>query len=319
VARDTTDTIEFEFEDVVPVVENLEQIVNSDESDPEILIQGLLAVRGRLLVGGEPGVGKSLFATQLGLAIASGGEMLGMKCTQRRVMYAQAELTAAELRKRIRLQLAAYPCIEPDSFYHYTAEPWDWHDQLRALIAAIEAAEAKVLILDPLNAMLPIEMNVNENRDMRIFLRRTLAGLQAYCHLDALIIVHHFRKPSEEGWKVPTLARMEGAGQIGQWVDGFVGILGLRSSNERTIVFDKPRSFEPKPTMLTLLDPVTLTFRELDYRQKILLLLDDGGDHDRAELAAALNLELAKLHTAVQPLIREGLVEAVGKGKVRLL
>ncbi len=82
------------------------------------LLGEVFSTTSRLLIYGETGVGKTLFAMDAAAAMASGADFLGWKSTRpARVMYLDGEMPASTVKERIKLIAARYGGGIPLSVY----------------------------------------------------------------------------------------------------------------------------------------------------------------------------------------------------------
>jgi RecA-family ATPase len=77
----------------------LSDLMNTNFPEPEWIVEGLLPV-GLSSLGGRPKAGKSLLSLQLAYAVAYGGPFLGMKTTQRSVLYIALEDSPRRMKSR---------------------------------------------------------------------------------------------------------------------------------------------------------------------------------------------------------------------------
>ena len=314
---------EFAFDEVLPTIRSYEEVVADPLPPLAVLLDGLLLEKGRLVIGGDPGVGKSILVSQLCYCLASGSRFLNMGSIEpMRVMYAQAELPAQMVETRLRAQDREFArLMRPGYLYHYTADPWDWDYQLPLLVNACLERHIEVLALDPLSAMLPPELDENSNKDINYFCRQVLAGLQAHCNLRALLIVHHFNKPNEFNVRSAPLARLSGAYSLARWTDAFIAMIASRQDNEATLIFDKVRAFPPKPSLLVVRHDDTLTYTaETGYDDLLWKAMDTGRHYTRDEMQAILNeegLPAKKANMVINKMRIDGLVTTNGKQYVR--
>lgn len=77
----------------------LNELLNTDFPEPGWIVEGLLPV-GLSSLGGRPKAGKSLLSLQLAYAVAYGKPFLGMKTTQRSVLYLALEDSPRRMKSR---------------------------------------------------------------------------------------------------------------------------------------------------------------------------------------------------------------------------
>ena len=314
--------MDFKFDPVTPVVRSFEQITSDPLPKAPSLVDGLVRIRGRLMIGGEPGVGKTTLALQLALALATGSSFLGLSVGRAfNVLYAQAEIETDLLEEKWEAQAKQFP--PPFGRLHsYTAMPWIWDEQVKLLVEVIEHLGIEVLFLDPLFAICPAD-DSNSNSQMSQFLRHTLDGLRQYCDLKGLVVVHHFKKPQPgySGSDVSSLSKLSGAGELGNWADAFIGLLGTRQTADALIEFDKIRAFEPKEPMLVTRN-ANFVYEDAAWQlQAIAKLLSDGEWHARDEVEA-LGISHERSNKLLRDAIKLGEVEPDNKGgtkRIRLV
>jgi hypothetical protein len=178
-----------------PAVVSLGQLLQHNPAPAPALIEpSLLPSSGILFVGGEPKVGKSLLVANLALALASGSSRAGFQIpASRRVLICQFELPVAQfaarlapMRKPIGSAADSNLLIDTEAAGHLLSAPRG----LDHFLAAIRAAQAEVVVLDPLYST--HDQDENDTRAMAA-LCQTLLRLRDASHA-ALIVVHHVRK-----------------------------------------------------------------------------------------------------------------------------
>src|SRR5436309_3855269 len=160
---------------------------------PALIDPGLLPSSGILFVVGEPKVGKSLLVANLALALASGSARAGFTIPQaQRVLICQFELPTSQfaarlapMRKPIGSAADSNLLVDTEAAGHLLSAPRG----LDHFLAAIRAAKADVVVLDPLYST--HDQDENDTRAMAA-LCQTLLRLRDASHA-ALIVVHHVR------------------------------------------------------------------------------------------------------------------------------
>jgi hypothetical protein len=161
---------------------------------PALIEPGLLPAAGILFLGGLPKVGKSILATNLALALASGQSRAGFHVpASRRVLICQFELPTSQFAQRLaRMRQPIGEMADSNLFIdtaaagHLLNAPDGWNHFLRA----IRTAKADVVVLDPLYS--GHDQDENDTRAMAA-LCQTLLRLRDASGA-ALIIIHHVRK-----------------------------------------------------------------------------------------------------------------------------
>ena len=115
--------------------------------EPRWIVPGLIS-EGFTLLAGKPKVGKSWLALDLAIAVATCGEVLGIKCPQAPVVYAALEDNQGRLQGRMDALLGDMPW--PDQLHFVRELPPMNHgsSQLRAL--CLKRTGANLLIVDML-------------------------------------------------------------------------------------------------------------------------------------------------------------------------
>jgi hypothetical protein len=150
-------------------------------------------VQGCTLLTGNPKIGKSWFALDVGLAVASGGECLGgIKCTQGDVLDLALEDNERRIQNRVT-KILGFSAEWPPSF-HYATE-WPRGDeglaQLRNWIAA--HPNARLIEVDTLAMFRSPRTSQQTNYDADYIALQGLRQLGSDMDV-AILVVGHLRK-----------------------------------------------------------------------------------------------------------------------------
>lgn len=156
--------------------------------------QACCRAQGILFVGGEPKVGKSLLVSNLALSLAAGSDRLGFPVpAPRRVLVCQFELPIPQFVSRLATMRRPMGNAADQNLFvdtratgHLLSAP-QW---LQHFLAAVQAASAEVIVLDPLYST--HDQDENDTRAMAA-LCQSLLRLRETSRA-ALIVVHHVRK-----------------------------------------------------------------------------------------------------------------------------
>lgn len=124
----------------------------TDEDDEEWLVNGLVPLHGLTILGGNPKSGKTLFALDLCMSVASQGAFFGRETSAAAFLFVTEEGTPGEMRKRFRRLIASrgVPAL-PGRIIHRRGvrfdDPESWQ-MVRDAIARLE--QPTLLVLDPL-------------------------------------------------------------------------------------------------------------------------------------------------------------------------
>lgn len=97
--------------------------INENPTPPPIPIldEGILTFDSQACIVGSPKVGKSLFTIQLGLRLAQGSDVLGLRVLQPcKVLYLNFEIHEALMEERVKHQRGRIAISDEDNFRHLT-------------------------------------------------------------------------------------------------------------------------------------------------------------------------------------------------------
>lgn len=223
---------------------DLKQVMDEEAEPIPWAVPGWLAEGDTLVVGGEPGTGKSVFAMDMALALATGGEFLSMKITkQLPVLYIDEEMPPALARRRLRMFMRGRE-LEPSdvalSYYNNNQLNLDHAESRLVLRNVLDACRPKFVVLDSLIRF--HDRNENDAKEISNFLEM-LKGLQSEYEF-GWIILHHLSKPGKD--KSKELGhRLRGSSDIRAACDQIYGLEGDPSTPMRTLTHDKNRWGEP--------------------------------------------------------------------------
>src|SRR5580692_10179183 len=179
-----------------PAVVSLAQLLTEQPAaePPGWIEPGLLPPQGILFVGGEPKVGKSLLVANLALSLAAGVNRLGFSIpARRRVLICQFELPVPQFVSRLshmRRALGAaadqHLLVDTRAVGHLLSAA----QGLNHFVSAARAANAEILVLDPLYST--HDQDENDTRAMAGLCQSLLRLRDA--SRAALVVVHHVRK-----------------------------------------------------------------------------------------------------------------------------
>jgi hypothetical protein len=185
---------------------------------PQELIAGMLYEGGTMMMSGASKSMKTYTMIALGLSVASGGDWMGRKCTQRTVVYLNLELQPFAMAKRVKEIAYAMGIDPPDNFLAVN---------LRGQLINIDAVEANLsklfkdynpglVIVDPhykISAASGVEENSNDAQGLLLYRLEN-----AVCRKGAaLMIAHHFSKGDKSNSKA--IDRAAGGGALARWPD----------------------------------------------------------------------------------------------------
>lgn len=193
----------------------------------QYIVEGLLPADDVHVAVGDSGLGKTPWAYQLGLCVASGKSFLGHNVKQGRVLYYDLENGQEEI---VGVGRAICGCLDigfaPTDFRVFCGDTANLTD----LEGAIDKYAPSLVIVDTLRAFDPHAEGKNE--DMASFIRK-IKRIARKCHC-AILLLHHVRKPGEHPPNLETAPTME-------WLLQACGARALVNQTNTRIALDTPR------------------------------------------------------------------------------
>jgi hypothetical protein len=153
------------------------------------VVEGLIPEASINIAAGDSGLGKSPWAYQMGLCVASGVQFLGHEVKQGRVLYVDLENGQSGiigLARSLARHLGLPQC--PEAFYLINE-----HDHAEKLEPMVAEVRPSLVIVDSLRAFRP-EAEKNENAAKLINELRQIARQ----YKTAFFIIHHIKKPNDD-------------------------------------------------------------------------------------------------------------------------
>jgi len=216
---------------------------------PNVIIDGLLYEKSKLLIGGVAKAGKSHFAMSLASCMASGKPFLQWAAPDpQKVLYVDFELHEWELNERCA---SACNWDVPGNLatlslrQHYDVR---CTKSISKVLKAIDAEQFDVIILDCLYKFNSAE-DENDNAAMKAIGSWMDEVITKYGVTP--ILIHHFGKGSQSGKDV--IDRFRGASSVVGEMDGLISIIS--HENEGCYIVDSVvRSFKPTPSFVARWD-----------------------------------------------------------------
>ena len=212
-------------DDHLPDVSNLESMWDHMPDKPEPLIGGVLRRTHKMLITGASKTGKSFLQTELAIAIAEGGEWLGFRCSQGRVLYVNLEIDEASCFHRFR---DVYEALGIKERHLKNIDIWNLRGQTEALdtlvpklIRRMKKQTYAAVIIDPIYKV--ITGDENSASDMAKFCNQ----FDKICKATnaAAIYCHHHSKGAQGGKK--SMDRASGSGVFGRDPDALIDLTEL--------------------------------------------------------------------------------------------
>ncbi|MBW2057761.1 MAG: AAA family ATPase [Deltaproteobacteria bacterium] len=278
-------------------IEDVNDLIGRDlPSTNPVIDSGILPERSVAVVGGVSKLGKSLFAVNMGLCIATGTPFLLQFNVpkRRRVVYLQGEISLASLQDRLRKMKNGGPWPEQGWFWQITKKGLrlNLDRDLAALSETLGRVSPEVLILDPLYKF--HSLDENKAGDMtRLFsnLDRLIVD-----HNLALVIVHHHGKPVDG--RPEGSHQLRGSSAIADYGDTYLTLNRKSGKEPRSYLklsFELRNDEDPDPLFLYR-DPQSLWYEVLGEDSQGAVGIHDvvealrnlGGRARRADLIRAV-------------------------------
>jgi hypothetical protein len=182
---------------ILPGVFNYQTLKAQAAENTAFRVQDLVPTQSVGLLAGNPGIGKTPFAVQMGLSISAGVPFLGRETSKCAVLYCIGEGTNDDFRVLIERVARALGLTDVPATFEIYAPYWT-REPAEATLAAIRAVVAQrqpeFVIIDTLRVFAPrIEEKATEAA-------RELKALReiARTHSCGSLMVHHLRKPNYE-------------------------------------------------------------------------------------------------------------------------
>lgn len=220
---------------------DVSDLLKSPKPQSNWLVEDLMPAGYILMLFSPEGIGKSVLAYNLSVAIATGTDFLGLKTRAGTVLYMDEENPDSYMRDIVEKMLLARDRT-PDSldgrfitgrFALLGKEPGEWSPKLEQ---SVEILKPTLLVFDTLSSLLPFREGVENDAALMKGLLRYVRAVKDRSTDTTILILHH---PSKSRGNRP-----RGAGSIGQDVDGYWCLThprGRQRNGER----DQPTILKP--------------------------------------------------------------------------
>ncbi len=284
--------------------------------EPRYAVDGLIA-EGLSVLAGAPKAGKSWFAMNIAVAIASGGRALGkIPVEQGEVLYLALEDNGRRLQRRLKMVLDGAP--PPPGLHFYTE--WPRLDEGVSLLDLwlSKHPDARLVIIDVFARVRPISTTENTGIYASDYAAITPLKELADSHRVSNMLLHHTRKAKAE-----------------DFLDTLSGTQGLAGAADAVLVMTRARNaadsqlnvtgrdieeaahamkFDPSRGLWTLLDGPAADYSLTPTQQKILKLLRAGPAMKTKQIAEAIGLDYELVKKSVQRMADNDLLATDGRG-----
>lgn len=245
------------------------------QQQPVWLLDGLIEMGDQWMLAGSPKAGKSMMATQLGLAVSSGGKFMSWQCSRpARVLYMDFELKDRVFWQRVLTMYNGNELAMKANKRFFRCGDFKTIDVLdvverQKITEMIAELKPDLIIWDVLARMHSAEENDNGMMKAVMLSIRMMSGAAAH------VVVHHARKPPSgaEGVNLGALG-MRGASSIHGEADGVMSLAVRDGQGARYSLQFSTRAVETPDELLLNRGP-TLLFNEAseDEQDKLKLAL----------------------------------------------
>ncbi len=239
-----------------PFAESIGALLAEPETEPDWLVDSLLARGDVGFVAAEPKLGKSWLAYLMALCLATKRPFLGFKVPKQcRVLLMSEEDSRRRLARRIRQLVAGLDGTPPeDAWFRFTSRTGfkldapEWVDRLRAELAAFRP---DIVLMDVLRRL--HDLDENSNRDMGR-LTNVLNDLRRDFGCGFLVL-HHNRKLSQgNGKRGRGGQEMSGAGVLHGWSEAALYIAKGAGRGKFILTPEHKDAAEVEPFVVHLTD-----------------------------------------------------------------
>ena len=234
----------------------LSALDSTDKKPIPWVVKNYLATGDKIVLAGEPGVGKSFVALDLAIALATGTKWIVMDTVQSRVLYCDEENGEGMIGQRLQmLTRGSYRGKIPDDRLCVTyqngisfSNPAKW----KSLLGIVDRFEPDFIVFDSLVRF--HNLNENDNSEMARFFNQAIKPLPC-----GVIMLHHLNKPSND--RPGGANRIRGASDIVASYDG-AWILERTAPGSLTLQQMKNRHVpEPPPLAIDFSENTETGFR----------------------------------------------------------
>lgn len=252
------------------------------------ILDGLIEHGDQVILAGAPKVGKSLMASQIALAVASGGHFLEWQAPiPRKVLYINLEIRRNRFATRIGEQICGWKNMD-----RYQMSVIDDYRTINVLDAIerkqvsqrIKASGSELIVWDVLARMHAVDEK--DQGPMKMVMQAIRLASQDKAH----IVVHHSRKTSPDVHGPQTAMDIRGSGAIHGEVD-LAMVLSKRSGQgARYCLTFSPRNIDPPPDMLlNLNDQLNFYLAAADEEDKVRRVMQEAFKSGKPVLATELH------------------------------
>ncbi|WP_259668957.1 AAA family ATPase [Rhizobium sp. NLR8a] len=295
-----------------------ETLLGMEFAPVDYVVEGYIA-EGLTILAGRPKLGKSWMALGFCIAVATGGQTLGVDCEQGDVLYLALEDNRRRLKDRLEVVLSPAQ-VRPNM------ARLSLRTQSKKIGAGLieeldawraKAANPKLIVIDTLSMVRPPK---KANQDSYAADYEAISPLQKYAgeHRLAVIVVHHVRKAEAED----PLEAVSGTNGLTGAADT---IMVLNRTTDGPKLYGRGRDIEEIEKALRF-DKGTWEVlgnaeevKQSEQRRKILDILTDATTVlTPDEIGKQAGMKVNNVNYLLRALVKAGAVEKVGYGQYKI-
>lgn len=310
-------------------VYTLSEYLSASFLQDNIIAEGVLPLRSRMIVGALPRVGKTTMLTQLALEIASGSPALGLFDIPRprRVIMMQQEIGDEAFQQRLSSAAKGYRNLSLDNLFIYPCAGLKFdtpagNKEIELLLAEIEP---DVIVLDPLYKFWCVS---DENAAAEVQRREDILDRYISTFGVSIIIAHHLKKPNRDvsGRFVRQESSLDlrGSSQLVAWADTVL-VLSPVEKDKLVGTLDMRHAKDEPPVLILNRDRANMRFNaEMQgdptgpVEQSVVKVLQSAGNHmaykDIMKVITSGGSSRRTCQAALSRLRTKGLITYTGMG-----
>lgn len=297
------------------IIDSVRDLLSAATEKDVWILDGLIEEGDQVILSGQPKAGKSLMASQIALAVASGGSFLSWEAhIPRKVLYINLELRPKRFGRRLIAQVGGADLLEKHINLHTIncLRTLDIRsaEQRNQLCTLIKELKVELIIWDVLARMHGAEEN--DNASMRAVMHFIRVASADRAH----IITHHTRKSASGQENVNQgAAGMRGASSIHGEADLIMSLHPRSGQGARYSVTFSARNIEAPEELLLNRNADLLFYEAAEVAtQRLRVTIESAFETDSTCLATDLTRHLMDLLQIKERRAQQLMKEAIAQG-----
>lgn len=300
------------------IMKKLSQLVAIANQPKSWLVKDLILAGDQIMIAAAPKAGKTLLASQLALAVASGGSFLGWQVDHpAKILYLNLEVNETMFADRVHKQMAALSVIPPDDNLMVESDIRSINildpKQQAEIAKLVRDSNAELVFFDVLARSHCASENSNSE------MKEVMKELRLVCGKAASVVIHHSRKPPQ-GQEEANLGAyaLRGASAVHGEVDLVLSLAKRSGQGARYSIKFSARNIREPEEMFLDLDESSLLFSvgKADESDRLINVLNDAFSMSPAlpvvnikqKVMAAYGVEERQAQRLLQQAVESGLI-----------